>query len=112
MDSALVDPVTTYGELLGGLQCGALLLDRAGIIHAVNERLCRMLHRTEEQVVGRPLFSFYHSEDSIAFLKERLAAFDEPYEGEFFVPDGNGGQKPIILSGRLLGAESPLCDYR
>jgi PAS domain S-box-containing protein len=98
--------------LLDALNIGALLVDRAGIIEYANDRLCAMLGRKREDLIGLGSASFYPDEKSRQWLSERLAAFDEAYEGEFHLPRLDGTNMAVILSGRPLGTKPPLSDHR
>ncbi len=101
-----------FACLLDALNCGAFVVDRAGRIEYANDRLCAMLARGREEVVGRDAASFYTSPEALEFLSTRRAHFDEAHEGEFFLPAADGRKMPVILSGRPLGTGPPLSDYR
>jgi HD-GYP domain-containing protein (c-di-GMP phosphodiesterase class II) len=45
-------------------------------------------------------------------LRQILDHFDEPREGEFFLPQPGGGRLAVISSAATLGAEPPLSDHR
>lgn len=99
-------------QLLDALNCGAVLLDRTGVIRHANARACEMMGREKEQVVGQHTESLYQSQEAIAFLRERITHFDVAHEGEFFVPKADGTKLPIILSGRRVCTSGPLSEYR
>lgn len=99
-------------ELLDALNCGAFLVDRFGRIEHANDRLCRMLGRERQDVIGQSAESFYDAPDAARYIQSRLANFDEPHEGEFYLPGPDKKKIPVIMSGRPLGAAAPLSNYR
>jgi PAS domain S-box-containing protein len=108
----IAEPINGLALVLDALHCGAAIMDRAGRLVCVNDRLCELMGLPRESLVHRPAESFYEKEDARLFLRERLEAFDEPHEGEFHLPRADGKSIPIIFSGRLLGDEPPQNDYR
>jgi HD-GYP domain-containing protein (c-di-GMP phosphodiesterase class II) len=102
------------GRFMEALNCGALVIDRAGVITRANSRLCLMMRRPDSGLVGRSFADFYDGDDAQSrdFFVQRRADFDEPYEGEFYVPLPDGQRLPVICSSRVLGGEPPFCDLR
>jgi hypothetical protein len=100
------------GRFLEALNCGAVVIDRAGQVTRANTRVAQMMRRPALNIVGRSFLDFYDDPDSHAFVLERRAKFDTPWEGEFFLPLPDGSRLPVIVSSRVLGAEPPLCDLR
>lgn len=112
MPTTIAEPINGLASVLDALLCGAAVIDRAGTLVYVNDRLCEMMRRPRETLVDRPVDSFYQDEASQTFLRERLTAFGEPHEGEFHLPRADGQKIPVILSGRPLGGDPPRSDYR
>lgn len=112
MTSSASELIQGFSVLLDALNCGALLADRSGRIEYANQRLCDMLGRGRDGLVGRTIDSFYDSEDARKFLQERFAAFDQAHEGEFYLPLAGGVQLPIIISSRPLGTTPPHSHHR
>ena len=100
------------GRFLEALNCGALVVSRAGQVTRANRRMCRMMQRLPRDLVGKSLIDFYDAPESRAFILDRRANFDRPWEGEFYLPQPDGSRRPVIISSRVLGAEPPLCDLR
>lgn len=96
-------PLETVSAVLGALNCGALLVDRAGIIIHANERFCEMLGRPASAVEGLAIESFYGSPADIEFVRSRVEQFDSAQEDEFFLPRPDSTQLPVIVSSRPLG---------
>lgn len=111
MASSLDSSIKGIIELLDAINCGALLVDRTGVIEHANERLCHMLGRHRGHVVGRRAESLYNETDAAEKLRRRLSNFDEPYEGEFFLPSVDGKKLAVIMSGKPLGKSPPLSDH-
>ena len=109
--SALVD-LHSYRLLLDALHCGAAILSRAGNVEFVNDRLCRMSGRSREELEGQPLEALYNTADARAMLQDHRERFEEPHEGDFFLPLPDGQRLPVITSARPLGDQPPLNDYR
>jgi response regulator RpfG family c-di-GMP phosphodiesterase len=99
-------------RLIDALNCGAFIVNRAGLICHANHRLCEMLRVTLEAVVGYDPVEFYESPQARDFLKTRRAEFDQAFEGEFFLPRAGAEDLPIILSGRPISSSPPLNEYR
>src|SRR5690349_14218504 len=96
-------------QLLSTLNCGAFLIDRGGRVVHVNSRLCALMQRTCDQLVGASVIDLYSDEKDRAVIRQSLEKFGEKAEEEFFLPLPDGGRLPIISSARpLKGAE----DYR
>jgi putative two-component system response regulator len=99
-------------QLLAALNCGAALIDRGGQIVHVNARLCAMMRRTCEQVVGANVLDLYSDDADRAVVQKSLEHFDERAEEEFVLPLPDGKKLPIISSARPLSSRPPLSDYR
>ncbi len=98
--------------LLDALHGGALLVDRAGRIVHVNGRLCQMMLRRREELVGRSLFDLYPTGHGRSVIQDVLAHFDESREQEFYLPRPDGTQLPVIVSGRHIEGELPDASHR
>lgn len=109
--TALVD-LYPFRLLLDALQCGAAILSRAGKVEFVNDRLCEMSARSREELEGQPLDALYNTDDAQRMLADHRERFEEPREGEFFLPLPSGKRMPVITSARPLGDQPPLSDYR
>jgi PAS domain S-box-containing protein len=99
-------------HLLDALNCGAILLDRAGTIAYANERLCRMMKLPCAKLIGQSIESFYESEDDRKHLRDALNHFEMDREAEFHLPQPDGGRLPIIYSSKRIPAAPPLSDHR
>ena len=100
------------GHFLEALNCGAMVIDRAGVVTRVNSRLCVMMRRPAGDVIGHSLPDFYHDPVSREFLLQRGDNFDEPFEGEFHLPLPDGTELPVIFASRVLGDRPPLSGLR
>lgn len=109
MNDAALD---NFAPILDALSCGAMLVDRTGRIAYANGRLCEMVGRPREQIVGRDANSFYTAREAIEEIHRRLERFDDPAEGEFFLPRAGGDRIPVILSGRAVNGGGAFADYR
>lgn len=100
-------------RFLEALNCGALVIDRDARILRANNRAAEMLRRPKPEVVERLLLDLYHDDPAgTAFVQERRAHFEEPFEGESYLPLPDGSHLPVIWSSRVLGHEPPLSDLR
>jgi PAS domain S-box-containing protein len=104
--------IDSVKQLLAALNCGAVLIDRAGQIVHVNARLCAMMQRPCGQMVGTNVLDLYSEDADRAVVQRSLDRFDERAEEEFVLPLPDGKKMPIITSARPLGATAPLSDYR
>src|SRR5262245_34647715 len=110
LDSA--PTIDSIKPLLAAINCGAVLLDRAGTIVHVNYRLCEMMQRTCAEVVGRNVLEFYTEPSDREVITKSLEDFDHGSEFEFYLPVPDGTRLPIISSARPLPGPPPLSDHR
>jgi putative nucleotidyltransferase with HDIG domain/PAS domain S-box-containing protein len=89
-------------SVLDALNCGAALLDREGLVLHANPRLCGMMARSRDQLVGRNVREFYASRDELKVIDEELAHADEAREREFVLPGPDGQRLPVMTSARPL----------
>jgi len=92
----------SLGSLLDALPCGAAVVDRAGVLVHINQRLAQMVGHEPEQLLGRPLIDLYHDRLSRQQIERILARFDEPAEGEFHLTCADGSDLPVVFAGRPL----------
>src|SRR5882757_6971307 len=91
-------------HVLDALNCGAALLDRAGVFIFANSRLCSLMHRNPKDVVGRKARDLYTSDEDRAFIDSSLQRVDQPRDFEFIVPRSDGTRVPVVMSARPLPA--------
>ncbi len=103
--------LTQIASSLDALYCGAMLVSRRGIIAHVNPRLCDMIRRRREQLVGSDLISLYPPDESRDAVRFMLEDFDRSRDAEFFVPVEGGDRLPVILSSRPVGRDSVQSEY-
>jgi len=106
------DSLRHVRSLLDAINCGAILLDRSGRILHANPRMAALLSRPAPEIVGRHTADFYSDPEALGFVRDRMLDFDSPFEGEFYLPRPDGERVPVIVSGRPLGVEAPLSDYK
>ena len=73
--------VEDAGRFLEALNCGAVIIDRAGRITRANARLPALMGRPASALLGRSFLEFYDDPASRVFVLERRAHFDTPWEG-------------------------------
>jgi PAS domain S-box-containing protein len=103
--------VSTLAELLDVLHCGALLVRADSLVIHLNPRACEMLGRAAGDMLGRRLIDFYPPDAD----RERLSAAlcdAGAHEHETYLPQPDGGRRPVVVSVRPPTAESPLAAYR
>jgi putative nucleotidyltransferase with HDIG domain len=98
------NPICQIADMLDALYCGALLLERSGRIAHVNARLCQMMRRPAEELVGANVLCLYQGGEQRDELVAALQNFDRPRETEFFLPLPDGSRLPVICSSRPLDA--------
>src|SRR3954451_2515086 len=112
---AAASPLTELTHIalsLDALNCGAMLVGRNGIIAHVNPRLCDMLGRRRDELIGFDVISLYPAgDDSVAAIRAMLDDFARSREAEFFLPLANGKRMPVIFSARPVGQNSVLSEY-
>jgi PAS domain S-box-containing protein len=92
--------------LLDALHCGAALLGRDGRIVGANDRLCRMMGRARQDVVGAALPTLYAGDEAAGrHVADVLVRFDEPHEGEFYLPRPDGTRLPVLSSARKIESD-------
>jgi len=98
-------PFDQIVDLLDALHCGAALVSRDGRIAHANGRLCAMMGRSREDVIGAELLSFYAGDaDARGEVARTLERFDEPHEAESYLPLPDGSRRPVMSSTRAVAA--------
>jgi PAS domain S-box-containing protein len=87
-------------------------VDRGGDVVYVNSRLCDMTGFPADALVGRNMRDIYAGEHGREIVQHAMDHFDEPREGEIWLPQSNGRPLPVLSSGRRLDGEPPLSDHR
>ncbi|MCZ6698985.1 MAG: PAS domain S-box protein, partial [Planctomycetota bacterium] len=106
------DKLAQIIEVLDTLHCGAALIDRRGTIVYINGRLCRMLGRRCDELKGRPVLEFIHTEEDRVHSQRSLEHFDEALDRESYLTHADGHGVPIVLSARQLPGDPPVSDHR
>lgn len=101
-----------FAALLDALNCGALILDRAGTIIYLNARMAQMMRSSRAEVIGTNVIQRYADEAGQKFIRESLTHFDERREEEFYIPLPDGKRLPIISSARPLPGPGVFSEYR
>jgi PAS domain S-box-containing protein len=96
----------SLGCLLDALPCGAAVVDRAGVLVHVNQRLAQMLGLAPAQLLGRSLIDLYDDELSRQRVQRVLGQFEEPAEGEFQLIRADGSPLPVVFAGRPLRTDA------
>jgi PAS domain S-box-containing protein/putative nucleotidyltransferase with HDIG domain len=102
-------PVLDFVEKLC---CAASIIDRQGRIVGINERLCAMMGRPRETIVGELVEDFYNDPAARASVHEGIRNFSSSRETEFYLQQPDGNHVPMISSARALAQEEPLSEYR
>jgi PAS domain S-box-containing protein len=100
------------GQLLDALNCGAILIDRAGTIVHANGRLCRMMRQPCAQLIGKRIESFYTSDEERKHLRDVLENFEREHDDEFHLPLPDGTKLPIVYASKRVPGPPPLSDHR
>ena len=103
--------LTHIAMSLDALNCGALLVERNGIIVHVNKRVCDMTGRSRESLVGTSLDRMYEPGPKRMAVQGMLHDFDHAREAEFIVPAVDGTELPVMVSARPAGHVGMLCEY-
>ena len=99
-------------QLLDALNCGAIMIDRAGTIVHANERLCRMMKLPCAALVGHSVESFYQTEAERAHIRDVLENFERDHDDEFHLPLPDGTKLPIVYASKRIPGPPPLSDHR
>ncbi|MBX3396843.1 MAG: HD domain-containing protein [Phycisphaerae bacterium] len=103
MSAAHELPFEAIAAVTHALNCGALMINRAGTIVHANDRFGEICSMPKSEIVGRPLESLYEIEADVSFIRDRIARFDTAFEDEFHVARPDGTRVPVIISSRPLG---------
>lgn len=98
--------------LLDTLHCGAMLMDRDGRLAHVNRRLCEMMQRDCDELIGQQVVDLYPAGVGRDIVQNILEHFDDAREQESYLLRRDGTELPVIISGRRLDGEAPLGDHR
>ncbi len=97
-------------HVLDALNCGAALIDRAGVIAHANPRLCEMMRRERNKIVQHDVRSFYSEARDLEEIETSLLNYDQPRDSEFVLPRPDGSRLEVLCSARPL--DVPLEDLR
>lgn len=103
--------IASIAPFLAALNCGAMLIDRDGLILLANQPLASMMKRDISELVGQPLTQFYDA-DAQAAVRELLHTFDHRGQRESFLPLPDGSKLPVIESARPVAAAPPWNELR
>lgn len=107
----MMPPGGTLQPLLDALPSGAALVDRSARIVLANQRLCDMMGRPKADIVDVELTKLYAGDAGASEqIRAVLSHFDEPREGEFYLPRPDGARLPVLSTARRLDA--PHADLR
>jgi PAS domain S-box-containing protein/putative nucleotidyltransferase with HDIG domain len=98
--------------LLDALNCGAIMIDRAGTIVHANERLCRMMKLPCSALLGRSVESFYATDEERKHIRDVLENFERDHDAEFHLPLPDGTILPIVYASKRIPGPPPLSDHR
>ncbi len=105
-------PLARVFALTDALHCGALVVNREGVLVHVNRRICELTGFDCRDLVGHNVRELYRDAAERADIEQVLAHFDEASEREFYLPRKDGTRLAVIASGRRLAGEPPLGDHR
>ncbi len=111
----LVNTSESLGQTVGvldALHCGAVLIGPAGVIVHANERLCRMMRRPLDELLGRYLWEFYPPEETQRLQDEFHREANDEVEKETTLPCAGGEPLPVIISSRPLDHAAPRAGHR
>lgn len=97
--------------MVDAIHCGAVLMDRQGRIERVNDRLCRLLGRSSDQLVGQPLDTLVGLPAGGDGARAPSACFAEAHEGEFLLKSADGKHITVIMSGMPLADAPPMSEH-
>jgi putative two-component system response regulator len=112
MDLPLPPFLQSVVQVLDTLNCGAAVIDRAGTILFVNQRLRAMTGFACDQLIGKSVLSIHPGHAEQAQLRDMLDHFADSREAELQLPRADGGTLPVVTSSRPLGADPPADAYR
>ncbi|HPF39139.1 MAG TPA: HD domain-containing phosphohydrolase [Phycisphaerae bacterium] len=104
--------LTTAEALLEALHCGALVINRDGLILLANEEAADLMKWPIGDLNGRMVPSLYAEGPERDYLNRMIANFEVPRQIEYHVPTRDGGKVPVIISSNLLGRTPPLSHYK
>jgi response regulator RpfG family c-di-GMP phosphodiesterase len=96
---------------LDALACGAVLVNRSGIIAHANARLAELIDRPAQDLVGVALPTLYPAGETCEVVRTVLKDFDRHRSDEFYLPLPGGDRLPVIFSARPVGIGSILSDF-
>ena len=98
--------------LLGALTCGAALIDRAGKMVYVNQRLGLMLGRDPSAAVGQTIFNLLKPPPPVQLLEDIASEANEPRDHEAALLLTDGSHVPVMISATSLTSLPSLSDHR
>jgi len=110
--------VTTDGNpqyafaLLGGLTCGAAMMDRAGKIVYVNHRLTQMLGHDPSSLVGKTIFNLLAPPPPVKLLEDIATEENEFRDHEAALLRADGEPVAVMISASTLSGLPGLSAHR
>ncbi len=96
---------------LDALACGAVLVNRSGLIAHANARLAELIGRNAADLVGVALPALYPGGETCEVVRTVLKDFDRNRSAEFYLPLLSGDRLPVVFSARPVGNSSILSDF-
>jgi len=97
---------------LNALNCGAAIVDRAGRLLFVNDKLCAMAQRGRGEIVEKNIADLHDGEDAQKRLHEMQEHFDEARQVESYLVLPDGKHLPVIAGAAPLKCDSMEADFR
>ncbi|MCA9255324.1 MAG: HD domain-containing protein [Phycisphaerales bacterium] len=102
----------TAETLLEALHCGALVINRKGLILLANEESAELMKWPVSDLNGRLVTTLYAEGPERDYINRMVANFEAPRQIEYHVPTRDGGRVPVIISSNLLGKTPPLSHHK
>ena len=99
-------------EALDALPCGALLIDRGGLIAHTNEPLLKLFDRPAAGVLGQRLVDLFEPGEQRERIEQSIAGGSSPGHTEGDAPRADGSRRVVLYAARQLRGAPPLSDHR
>ncbi len=106
MSSELRRAIAPWCGMLDALHCGASIIDRAGRIVYINDRLCRMMRRDRDELIGMRVADQYADPQMRDRVARMLEKFDRSSEAETYIERPDGSRLPVLTASKPLEADA------
>lgn len=98
--------------VLEAVENGVIVIDGGGSLVYVNARLCDMLGRSRDDLIGTHLYELSGTQSGRSQIDRVIGVAGEPTSAELVVRRSDGTEVSVVVTGRQLSGPPPLHEFR